>query len=520
MAECRSIRQKRTAPPPDPYVCKRTAPPTQWQNQEHIQHNKYISQSPRYMHIPPTSSTSSRNYQQHNHNDNYDMNLNHHRYHHVDENQEQNKKLTQWTQLQNRMRKNLRTQNVFEWEVPQVVSMEYYTDNCGRITNCGIVRISHQMRRNQNPHNLSLRHIGAMDISSTKKGVFPKDKACAGLFIFSYPSMRCVYQETLIVTLEEPYVPGFLAFREVEPLKRLVNDLMQYKPEMIPDVILVDGHGIFHYRRAGLATHLSMEINIPCIGVAKNPLNVDKMDLEELCWGLNRRLCKTGEFEQIFAPKSNDVLGYGLRSNSEKNVIFVSPGNLISYESSIKLVMLCMDRSSNRFNLPMPIGKVRFRTRCTLREYREQHAPRCNKESHRQLVNENMRIKDENKRLKWIEQQHQELQLRYHEISKEYQRLKFMNGIDYECWNYQQIADWIGYIEHGKFKKYKTSLLTGMKQEKIDGTYLGKLDIHDILRWGVDNFEDRHKLMVKIRELLVKNSTTKGNDDHTQVEGS
>eukprot|EP01083_Nonionella_stella_P265655 899638_1 len=112
----------------------------------------------------------------------------------------------------------------------------------------------------------------------------------------------------------------------------------------MPDVILVDGHGILHYRRAGLATHLSMETDIPCVGIAKNLLHVEDMNVEKLQWALNNRLRKKGEFEKIFASKSKDFLGYALRSTSEQDLIFVSPGNKISYESSIKLAMLCMDR--------------------------------------------------------------------------------------------------------------------------------------------------------------------------------
>eukprot|EP01083_Nonionella_stella_P100547 283705_1 len=542
---------QRRAPPPDPYAyeseCKRTPPPKQWQNREY---NKYIAPSNRYIRSTPPSSSNtssqSRDYQPHNLNYNYNGNCNarahrHQSHHNVDEkiggfNDRDivlHNNRSKWTQIQNRMRENLRTEDLFNWKVPEVVSIEYYNNNRG------IVHIDLNAMRNQNIHHLSLRYIGAMDISSTQKDVFELDKACAGLFIFSYPNMRLVHQETKIVTLEgtfisicirctfiiaktEPYIAGFLAFREVDHLKRLVDDLKRHKPKLIPDVILVDGHGILHYRRTGLATHLSMEINIPCVGIARNLLNVEEMNVDQVHWGLDKRLCQKGEFEKIFAPRSNDFLGYALRSTSEQDLIFVSPGNRISRESSLKLVMLCMDHNDRRgrFSLPMPIGKVRSRTRGIIRDYQEEHRPRCNVVSHGRLIEENKRLKYEKE---IMEQQYKELQFLHDEMRKEYKRLKAKEielGIGYEWWDYNKIVDWIGYLEHGRFKKYNASLLDGMRKEEIDATCLGRLGIDDLLRWGVENFKDRHTIMKEIRELLVKNSTTKGNDDEAQVEGS
>lgn len=38
-----------------------------------------------------------------------------------------------------------------------------------------------------------------------------------------------------------PYIAGFLAFREVVHLVSLIDYIKKYKPEFVPDVILVDG---------------------------------------------------------------------------------------------------------------------------------------------------------------------------------------------------------------------------------------------------------------------------------------
>lgn len=67
--------------------------------------------------------------------------------------------------------------------------------------------------------------------------------------------------------IEFPYVPGLLAFREVPALLAAMKRI-----ERVPDVILVDGHGLAHPRRIGLACHIGIITGLPTIGVAKSHL--------------------------------------------------------------------------------------------------------------------------------------------------------------------------------------------------------------------------------------------------------
>ena len=46
--------------------------------------------------------------------------------------------------------------------------------------------------------------------------------------------------------------------------------LMENQPEMIPQVVLIDGNGVLHPRGFGLASHFGVLANTCTIGVAKN----------------------------------------------------------------------------------------------------------------------------------------------------------------------------------------------------------------------------------------------------------
>lgn len=47
----------------------------------------------------------------------------------------------------------------------------------------------------------------------------------------------------LTTELRLPYIAGLLAFREVQPLLELLDELKRQKPQIYPQVILVDGMG-------------------------------------------------------------------------------------------------------------------------------------------------------------------------------------------------------------------------------------------------------------------------------------
>ncbi|XP_033623416.1 endonuclease V isoform X1 [Fukomys damarensis] len=81
-----------------------------------------------------------------------------------------------------------------------------------------------------------------------------------------------------MVSLTAPYVSGFLAFREVPFLVDAVRRLQEKEPSLVPQVLLVDGNGVLHHQGFGVACHLGVLTELPCIGVAKKLLQVDGLE--------------------------------------------------------------------------------------------------------------------------------------------------------------------------------------------------------------------------------------------------
>ncbi len=138
--------------------------------------------------------------------------------------------------------------------------------------------------------------------------------------------------------VEVPYMPGFLAFREM-PLVVKAVELIENKP----DIYMFDGNGYLHPRHLGIATHASFYLNTPTIGVAKTYYRVEK-NLEYIEPGT----C-SGSYTDIVY--NNEVYGRVLRTHDNVRPVFVSVGNNISLDTA---VMLTMDMVGSESRIPIP----------------------------------------------------------------------------------------------------------------------------------------------------------------------
>ena len=98
---------------------------------------------------------------------------------------------------------------------------------------------------------------------------FLKDdgKIVACVVVLEFKDMKIVESAHAVCDLTFPYVPGLLSFREAPACLAAVEKLSHP-----PDLFLIDGQGIAHYRRLGLASHLGLFLDKPTIGCAKSRL--------------------------------------------------------------------------------------------------------------------------------------------------------------------------------------------------------------------------------------------------------
>uniref|UniRef100_A0A8C0FW01 Endonuclease V n=1 Tax=Bubo bubo TaxID=30461 RepID=A0A8C0FW01_BUBBB len=158
-----------------------------------------------------------------------------------------------------------------------------------------------------------------------------------------------------MVAVSAPYVAGFLAFREVPFLVEAVQRLQQESERLLLPhrVLLVDGNGLLHPRGFGVACHLGVLTDLPCIGVAKNLLQVDGLVRDELHREQIRSLQRGGDMFPLTGT-SGRILGMALRSyNNSSKPLYVSVGHRVCLQTAVRLVKSCC-----RYRIPEPIRQV------------------------------------------------------------------------------------------------------------------------------------------------------------------
>ena len=135
-----------------------------------------------------------------------------------------------------------------------------------------------------------------------------------------------------------PYIPGFLAFREL-PL------IMKAKDKLIsdPDIYMFDGNGYLHYTHMGIATHASFHLEKPTIGIAKSYLKIKNT---EFIMPENT----VGAYTDIVI--NNEVYGRVLRTRKDVKPVFVSCGNWIELDTAMEITMSFINGESR---LPVPV---------------------------------------------------------------------------------------------------------------------------------------------------------------------
>ncbi|XP_052170252.1 uncharacterized protein LOC127786696 isoform X11 [Diospyros lotus] len=204
-----------------------------------------------------------------------------------------------WMEVQDSMKRRLITEDDFTWKLP---NNEEKTDQLVS----GVVL---------------LKYVGGVDISFSKDD---PSVACGALVVVDLHTLEVVYDDYSVSRLNIPYIPGFLAFREL---------------------LMVDGNGLLHPRGFGLACHLGVLVNLPTIGIGKNLHHVDGLTQSRV-----RQLLETKgnspEDTVTLRGDSGCIWGTAERSTSgSSKPIFISIGHRVSLATAVKIVkMTCKYR--------------------------------------------------------------------------------------------------------------------------------------------------------------------------------
>ena len=151
-----------------------------------------------------------------------------------------------------------------------------------------------------------------------------KDIALASVVVLSFPELQVVDSEIAECPVRFPYIPGLLSFREIPPL---LTAFAQLKTE--PDLVIVDGQGIAHPRRFGLASHLGLILDKPTIGCAKSRL-----------WGRYEEPSQE-QGAYTYLTDKEEVIGVAVRTRTNVRVVYVSIGHRISLDSARTWTLAC-----------------------------------------------------------------------------------------------------------------------------------------------------------------------------------
>jgi deoxyribonuclease V len=179
--------------------------------------------------------------------------------------------------------------------------------------------------------------IGGVDVSYKKNTA----KAAAAVVVLSFPGLSILEIQVVEDEVVFPYIPGLFSFREI-PL--LIPALEKLKTP--PHLMLIDGQGIAHPQRMGMASHLGIIMDIPTIGCAKSRLIG------------NHEIPKKEKGSYSYLYDKDEVIGAALRTRTNKSPVYVSIGHKISLSRALNVVLRC----TTKFRIPEPLRVAHITT--------------------------------------------------------------------------------------------------------------------------------------------------------------
>lgn len=174
-----------------------------------------------------------------------------------------------------------------------------------------------------------VRYVAGADVSYARFS----DVFHAGVVVLRAEDQQVVERRGIVGKGRFPYIPGLLSFREAPVLLRVFQQI-----ELVPDVVLIDGQGLAHPRRLGIACHLGLLLDVPTIGCAKSRLI-----------GTHRSPAH-GAGSMTALKHEGETIGKVVRTKNHVKPLYVSVGHHIDLASSTRIVLACC----RGYRLPEP----------------------------------------------------------------------------------------------------------------------------------------------------------------------
>jgi len=209
----------------------------------------------------------------------------------------------------------MKIKNLHDWDLSYQQARQLQTELATKISS--------------KPLKIKPKIIAGLDCAFTKSG-----QIIAAAVLLSTKNYHQIETAYTIQPVKMPYIPGLLSFREapacIEAIKKLKN---------IPDLFMIDGQGIAHPRKLGLAAHLGLFFDKPTIGCAKS----------RLTGSFTPPNAQKGSYTYLKDNK-NQTIGAVLRTRTNIKPLFVSIGNKCSLKDVINITL----SSAIKYRLPEP----------------------------------------------------------------------------------------------------------------------------------------------------------------------
>ena len=180
-----------------------------------------------------------------------------------------------------------------------------------------------------------INYVAGVDLAYWKDNETEYAVCC--IVVIDFLTKEVVEKRSSMGKITVPYIPGCLAFREIQ----LVLDTVALLEHNV-DIYVFDGNGYLHPRHMGLATHAGIILDKPSIGVAKSYFKIDNIDYAEPA-------------NEVFAYEDivihDEVYGRVIRTHKNVKPIFVSVGNKIDIDTAMKVIENTVSKESR---IPIP----------------------------------------------------------------------------------------------------------------------------------------------------------------------